>query len=215
MNWSQHAWQAAEPIYNKIIELPFVKELAEGILDPVRFEFYLCQDALYLNSYSSVLAHIASRCNAPRHRESFLKFASDGIAVENALHESFLHEIPVDKRPSVSPTCMLYISVLKSQSYMPVEVEAAAVLPCFWIYREVGREISRQSKADNPYAKWIDTYSDVVFDRSTQEAIKICDEMAANASLQTRQQMTDIFVLCAKMEWLFWHSAWNLEQWKI
>ena len=27
--------------------------------------------------------------------------------------------------------------------------------------------------------------------------------------------MTDIFLRCTKMEWLFWDSAWYLESWKI
>lgn len=26
--------------------------------------------------------------------------------------------------------------------------------------------------------------------------------------------MTDIFLRCTKMEWLFWDSAWYLESWK-
>ena len=35
----------------------------------------------------------------------------------------------------------------------------AALLPCFWIYREVGIEIFSRSQdglASNPYARWID-----------------------------------------------------------
>ena len=27
-------------------------------------------------------------------------------------------------------------------------------------------------------------------------------------------RMTDIFLRCTKMEWLFWDSAWHLESWK-
>ena len=32
---------------------------------------------------------------------------------------------------------------------------------------------------------------------------------------ETRRRMTDIFLRCTKMEWLFWDSAWYLESWKI
>lgn len=100
---------------------------------------------------------------------------------------------------------------------MPVEVEVASVLPCFWIYRSVGRAIiDKNDKGNrNPYSRWIETYSDKSFEKATRKAIDICDALAELASDTVRKQMTDVFVLCSKMEWLFWDSAWRLEKWKI
>ena len=46
--WSDQAWKAAEPVYRRIIEHPFVGELAAGSLSEERFRYYLRQDALYL-----------------------------------------------------------------------------------------------------------------------------------------------------------------------
>ena len=42
-----------------------------------------------------------------------------------------------------------------------VEVAAAAILPCFWIYNEIGKYIKENAVTkNNPYKKWIDTYAD-------------------------------------------------------
>lgn len=213
--WSLGAWEAALPVYRKIIEHPFVAELAAGTLAAERFEHYLRQDALYLDCYAKVLAHIASRIERKVHTAAFLGFASDGIAVEEALHASYLGgDIP--SPDEMSPACMLYTSVLRSLAAGPVEVEAAGVLPCFWVYQRVGETIlARQTGGDNPYARWIATYADPAFAEATARAVAICDELAAEAGPAVRQRMTAIFVRCARMEWLFWESAYRLEKWKI
>lgn len=213
--WSDSAWEAARPVYEKILEHPFVRALADGTLSAERFRFYLRQDALYLDGYARRLAHIAARLGRKEHTEAFLRFAADGIAVERALHEQFLGgEHPASEE--ISPACLLYTSVLESQATAPVEVEAAAVLPCFVVYQRVGEAIhAQQQGTENPYRQWIETYADPAFAASTAEATAICDALADAAGDATRRRMTDIFVRGTRMEWLFWESAWQLETWKI
>lgn len=213
-SWSDAAWEAALPVYRQITGHPFVRELAAGTLDGERFRFYLRQDALYLDGYAQRLAHIAARLRDKRHVEAFLRFASEGIEVERALHAVFLGGALPDKA-EMSPTCLLYTSVLASQATAPVEVEAAAVLPCFVVYQRVGESIAARADAENPYRQWIDTYADPSFAEATRLAASICDELAEEASPAVRERMTELFVRCTRMEWLFWESAWQQEKWKI
>lgn len=224
--WSDEAWEAALPTYEKILRHPFVGALADGTLPAERFRFYIRQDALYLDGYARRLAHVASRLTRKEHTEAFLHFALDGIAVERALHAQFLAgDAPT--RDEISPACLLYTSVLDAQATAPVEVEAAALLPCFVVYQRVGEEILARAKAaegkgrsdspllENPYRAWIETYADPAFAASADLAARICDDLAAAAGEETRRQMTELFVRCTRMEWLFWESAWNLENRKI
>ena len=84
------------------------------------------------------------------------------------------------------------------------------------VYQQVGRQIiARQQGSGNPYAQWIETYADPSFTEATSQAIGICDALAEKTGPETRRRMTDIFLRCTKMEWLFWDSAWYLESWKI
>lgn len=213
--WSQQAWEAALPVYRKILEHPFVNELASGELPEEKFRFYLQQDSLYLAAYSRVLSHIASRLTRREHVAAFVRFASDGIAVEEALHRSYLKQDFTDPQ-AISPACLLYTSLLGSQATAPVEVEAAAVLPCFWVYQQVGRHIlALQKGTDNPYRPWILTYADPVFEQSTAQAIALCDHLAECADPSLRERMSDIFVLCTRMEWMFWDSAYRMEGWPV
>ncbi len=213
MKWSEVVWKEVEGIYQDILKLPFVRELAAGSLSRERFTFYIRQDACYIENYSKVLAHIASRLPVKEWREDFLKFALDGILVENALHASFSDICTTDIQPT--PTCLLYCSYESAKGLEPVEVEAAAILPCFWIYMLVGKEIHKNSTPDNPYSRWIETYADQSFAISTAKAIEICDLLAAQTTPEIREQMTRAFIMATKMEWMFWDSAYDLEKWKI
>lgn len=210
--WSQEAWEAALPAYNKILELPFITELTDGTLSQDRFLFYIRQDSLYIAEYLRVLAHIASRLKNNAHAAAFISFAGDSVAVEKALHEVYLKGESLDDM-NMSTACMLYTSWLKSMAYAPVEVAAAAILPCFWIYKEVGETIYRKQTGDsNPYKEWIDCYGDPAFEVSNQLAIDICDELAAGTTPEIRRAMTDAFVEASNLEWLFWDSAYKLSE---
>ena len=204
--WSQEAWNASENIYNTILQLPFIKELADGTLPMEKFLHYIRQDNLYLDDYSRVLAHIASRLGNIDDVATFLEFASDGVAMEKSLHAIYAHEGGVVK----TPACLFYTSLLKAQAYENVAVEAAAILPCFWIYQKVGEHILSIAKMEgNPYADWIKAYSDPAFDKATRRAIELCDRLADAADEATRRRMTDIYVACSRLEWMFWDSAYR------
>lgn len=213
--WSEEAWEAALPVYESILRLPFVTELAAGTLPMDKFLFYLRQDSVYIANYCRVLASIASRLKSMPQIESFLGFAADGVFVEKAMHQSYLEPAGLTTPVEPSPSCLLYMSLLGAQANEPVEVQAAAILPCFWVYLKVGKHIAATASQNNPFAGWIATYSDPAFDVSNRRAIEICDELAEAASPEIRRRMTEIYVMATKMEWLFWHSAYELEKWKI
>lgn len=217
MKWSEDTWKVTLPVYNQIIQLPFVDGLINGTLDISKFEFYIQQDALYLAEYGKVLSGIAARLIKSDHISSFLYFAKDTMDVEQALHQSFIDKNKQKQSLQASPTCLLYTSYLhRILANNTIEVALAGVLPCFWIYREVGNYILKnQTKGENPYQKWIDTYGGNEYSQAVDKAISICDELADEATPKQRQQMTQAFEMCSKMEWMFWDSAWNLESWKI
>ncbi|MEN6452981.1 MAG: TenA family protein [Prolixibacteraceae bacterium] len=217
MNWSNQAWKSIEPVFDQILELPFIRELMTGTLPKEKFLFYLQQDACYLSEYGKILAGIAARTDLPRYKQAFLKFAGDTISVEQALHEFYLCNVSNDDRAEASPTCILYTGYLHSLVFSrPFEVALAGVLPCFWIYKRAGDYIlENQSGFANPYQQWIDTYGGKEFAEAVKLAISICDEVAESCTEVKRQSMNEAFILASKMEWMFWDSAWRKERWPV
>ncbi len=215
MKWSQNTWNACEPIYHRILELPFLLELMDGTLPREKFYYYLQQDAIYLSEYGKIMAGIAARLDNTRYREAFLNFAKATITVELSLHATFLKDATPNSYRAASPCCLLYTGYLSSLlHFSPIEQVLAGILPCFWIYQKVGDNIvEHQTKDDNPYQQWINTYSGEDFAGMVNIAIEICDEVAEKSLLKA--EMTEAFRYASKMEWMFWDSAYRLEAWPV
>jgi thiaminase/transcriptional activator TenA len=208
---------SVSPIMLKIFNQPFNQELSQGILSKEKFIYYLQQDALYLVEFSKALSLTAGRlpCNTQAHY--FMQFALGAIKAEQDLHLSYLKEYQtLSFNQEHSPACFMYTNyILRMASIASVEEAVASLLPCFWVYREVGRQISKANIINNPYAHWIELYSGEEFDSSVKLAIEITNALSDVASDQIRQKMISAFVRSTQLEWHFWESAYHQEKWLV
>jgi thiaminase (transcriptional activator TenA) len=229
MAWSDDAWKEIETVYQKILDSKFVSELGDGTLASDRFIRYMQQDKLYLNDYARALSLVAARAYETRDTIQFAKFTQVCAEAEQELHNFYLD---FHKNNGINTTdmshvkkniaCELYTSFLiRHATISPVEVAAAAVLPCFWIYDAVGlhhrqklKEVLAAGK-EHPYVRWIEMYSSEDFTSGTKEAREFVDRLAANTTPQCRQAMTEAFVKTSVMELMFWQAAYDDEQWIV
>ena len=221
VQFSLQAWKNIDRIYQTILEMPFIKELKAGSLDKQIFQHYIIQDGIYLGEFARVLAIISAKAPQPDMQLQFANSVSEAIIVERSLHENFFAEFGIEVLDALatepSPTCLNYTNFLIATAYQhSFAVTVAAVLPCFWIYLEVGKHIYQQadSKA-NPYEKWIDTYVDENFETSVNYVIQVADKEAEKASVAELELMNRVFYRASQFEWIFWDSAYQLEKWKI
>jgi thiaminase/transcriptional activator TenA len=213
MGFCDLAWQQTTALRAAIHDLPFNRELAAGTLDQARFRFYIRLDALYLEQYARVLALAAARGPDSAALRLFAGAALEGIAVEQALHGQYLSRFGAGSGEP-SPDCLSYTSYLLATAYHePWEVLLAALLPCFWIYRDVGQAIARKAAADNPYRAWIDTYADEGFGEVVRTVMAATDGAAGEASETVRARMVTAFVRSTRYEWLFWDGAYQRREW--
>lgn len=215
MKWSEQAWQQTAAIYQNIIEMPFNRELMNGTLPLGKFRFYMQQDAIYLGEFSRALALIGARSFAHPYSLDFYRFAEGAIVVEKSLHEGYFKQFGIAGAATASPACQLYTQFLLTKAALDsVETAMAAVLPCFWIYKKAGDFIYENgSVLKNPYADWINTYAGKEFGILVHKAISICDAVAVTCTPAQQQQMTEAFMMASKLEWMFWDSAYRMEQW--
>ena len=201
--------------------MPFVKELESGSLDRQIFQQYIIQDSIYLGEFARVLAIISAKAPQPDIQLQFASSVREAIVVERSLHENFFAEFGIPAEAALatepSPTCLNYTNFLIATAYQhSFAVTVAAVLPCFWIYLAVGKHIYQQATTQaNPYQKWIDTYIDPEFEASVNYVIQIADQEAEKASIKELELMNQVFYRASQFEWMFWDSAYQLEQWAI
>ncbi len=217
MRFTDELWQNIAPIYAQILAHPFIRELTDGTLARERFVFYMKQDALYLQDFSRSLAIAGARAPSVPELQALVSFAGGAVTVERALHESYFREFEATLDVDRAPACFAYTQFMLATAAIGSYAEGvAALLPCFWIYREVGKEIVRRSEGrleGNPYARWIETYSGVEYDESVAQMIELVEATAAGTTESERDRMRRAFEFSARLEWMFWDSAYRLEVW--
>jgi len=219
-SFCDQAWQRTTALRAAIHALPFNQELAAGTLGQERFRFYITQDALYLEQYARILALAGVRGPDAATLRLFTEAALGAVAVEQALHSQYLTKFGIDPAALTlaepSPECLGYTSYLLATAYHePWEVLVAALLPCFWIYWDVGNSIARKAVADNPYQAWIETYADEGFGTTVRAVIEATNKAAEATTDPVRARMMTAFIRCSQYEWLFWDGAHQLRQWPI
>jgi thiaminase/transcriptional activator TenA len=219
-SFSGAAWGRNAATYEVIRAMLFNAELAAGTLSEARFKHYITQDAHYLIGFGRALTLAAAKAPNPDRVVQFAKSAEGAIVVERALHGSFFQHYGITAdvfaQTPLSPACHHYVSYLLATAYgEPYEVLLGALLPCFWIYAEVGRDIHARAAQSNPYRAWIDTYAGDDFHAAVRAVIAATDEAAAGASAPLQTRMHAAFARATQLEWLFWDSAYRLEQWPV
>ena len=220
MSFSREAWARNLPLYEATRDMPFNQEVGNGTLTLARFRHYIVQDAHYLVAFGQALAAAAAKADHPDHIVQFAHGAGGAIAVERSLHTEYFRQFGLDSETvaatPMSPTCHHYASFLTATALRePLPVVLASLLPCFWVYREIGRHIMARAAVPNPYQAWIDSYGGAEFSDAVDRMIATTDAVSADTSAATLDAMHRAYRRAAQLEWMFWDSAYRLEQWAV
>ena len=218
--FTSRLWQDITGIYGAILAHPFLTGLTDGSLPHDAFAFYVLQDALYLNSYAEALAAISRRAPGEAARDMFARHAEGAIAVEQSLHGSLLAGLGIDPGTmggtEPAPTTLAYTSyLLATVSGGPYSAGVCAVLPCYWIYWEVGKELLRRGSPDPRYQRWIDTYGGEEFGDIVQEVLDVTDGLGDGLPSAERARGHQHFRTSSRYEWMFWDMGYRKERWPV
>ena len=214
------AWGAMEPIFVRILAHPFLSGLGDGTLPREAFGHYVVQDALYLVDYARALAIVGAKAPDDASVAMFASHAKGALEVERALHDGLLRELGVPKDAlrgaAATPTTLAYTSYLLRTCHQGAFAEGlAAVLPCYWIYAEVGARLLARSSPDPLYARWVATYGGEEFGRIVADVLALVDRTGEAADGATRAAMRAHAVTTSRYEWMFWDASWRRETWPV
>jgi hydroxymethylpyrimidine kinase/phosphomethylpyrimidine kinase/thiamine-phosphate diphosphorylase len=206
-------WETVAPIRRAIDELPFLRRMADGTLPVPAFLGYLAQDALYLREYARTLAEAARIAPTPQEQAFWARCAEQSVIAELQLHASLLSPEGIgaatfDTPPA--PATVAYLDHLRGAAFDgDYGVLVAALLPCFWIYADVGTRLHAEAGGDpsHPFAAWLDEYADPRFAEATAQAIDIVTGHAGRVDAATRDRMRTAFVRSSRHERDFFAAA--------
>ena len=208
-------------IWRAIMRHPFLRELQAGTLPMDRFIYFILQDYVYLLDFAQVLCMAGAKSGNLETLAMFARHALGAVEVERSFHASFGKELGFSRRQldgaQKGPVTEAYIAHLQSVARAGGLNEiVAAVLPCYWIYGVVGKQLYK-NRPRKPviFRQWIEIYASEDFWRPVREQIQLMDELGALANSTEKKRMMAHFSLSSRYEYLFWEQAYRLEKWSI
>lgn len=204
---TQKLWDLTGQVWHDIMELPFIRGLRAGNLPASDFGFYLDQDAQYLSRYSRALALLSAAAPDQEAQVGWSEGATGCIVAEAELHRSWLHghdlTISAPSHITMAYTDFL-VATTAVEDYV---VGAAAVLPCYWLYAEIGLDLMADNHADHPYHAWLNTYGGEEFIHGARGAIARVERALSAATDEQRQAATRAYLTACVHEREFFDQA--------
>ena len=211
----------SERIWRAIDGHPFLRELQAGTLPMERFRYFILQDYVYLLDFAQVLCLGGAKSPDLETLELFCRHALGAVEVERSFHASFGKSLGLSREQldgvSKGPTTQAYIDHLQSVARAGTLAEiVAAVLPCYWIYGEVGRRLYK-NRPSKPviYRQWIETYASDGFWQPVREQILLMDRLGNGAGGSEKKRMSENFILSSRYEFMFWEQAYRMGKWPV
>lgn len=206
----------------RLYEHPFNQALMTGSLERYRFRFYLDQDFLYLNDFAKSLMVTSSRMTRYEHSSELKKFVNEVTSTQYNLHREYLGESqsfrffqPGEGYSKKIPVIEKYTNhLLFSSRVAPIEVALASLVPCFYLYNEIGLKMLREMNHShlNPYKLWILSYSHKRFSYATQSIIRIFEEVSSSISDEEQNSVVLAFTKSTEFEISFLDSIFEMQE---
>lgn len=216
--WSSKALPMGQHAVGAITRHPFIDEVCSGALAKPAFVAYLALNIKYLEQYAKSLDYLAARVgilfSMSNEGDLLRDWAKQTQAVRQWCIELYRK---VSGKQYSSKQVKRYAA---GEDYAQFErcytvkydvaVGMAALLPCFWVYDQIGIRIAKlRQMQDNPYAQWLESFATSQSRQSCLRAVSLADTLAQQSDDTVRQQMTDIFVAGCWKEFACFDAAYR------
>lgn len=207
MTISQDLWQANQDLVQVCLEHPFVQGIATGTLDPIKFAYYVGQDAFFLEAFARAYSLAAVKASDWKGFNTFHTLAGS-VLEELKLHEGYAIQWGVDiQKVEPGTATRRYTDFLLATAWSSeVSLVTVAMAPCMRLYAFLGQQLAQNGITNHQYADWIRTYSNLEFEKLAQQLEGLMDQYThRTASVESTYRYA---MLC---ELDFFQAAWEAE----
>jgi thiaminase/transcriptional activator TenA len=116
----------------------------------------------------------------------------------------------------LAPTNLAYASYLLSVAYSsPFHEVVGALLPCYWIYWEVGKALISKGSTNSLYQRWIDTYGGEEFAGIVRAVLGLTNTVTKGLRESEKEAVKKHFLATSRYEWMFWDMGFRCERWPV
>ena len=222
MLFTEELQQQAAALRQRVFTHPFVTGIGDGTLPLAAFQYYMCQDYVFLVAYSRVLALAVAKAQTLEVMGRFASLLHETLNTEMALHRDFAAQCAIPlatlEATQAAPTTRAYTQHLLTVAYSDsLTAIATAVLPCMWDYSDIGQQLAAQGlpAAQPLYSQWIQTYAAPEFGALAAWLRQLLDSLAAPLTAADRAPLAHLFLDSCRYEYLFWDMAYRQEAWPL
>jgi thiaminase/transcriptional activator TenA len=204
---------AADPVWQRQLQHPLVRGIADGSLDPDRFAMWLAQDYRYLIDYARVFAMGVARAPDLATMSQFATLLHDTLHVEMRLHRELCAEFGIApealEEGEMHQTTRGYVDFLIRTATIGSYAELlGALLPCMWGYSWIGQELAKLPPSpDRRYRAWIVSYADPDFARLAEWCRALTDDACEGLPERALIRVEQAFLTSSRYELAFWEMA--------
>ncbi|GAB4074220.1 thiaminase II [Barrientosiimonas marina] len=218
MRFSESLKEATGQSWTYSLNHPFVQGIVRGDLPLETFKNYIMQDIYYLKHYGKVHAFAAAQADDFSQAASLAEKAKTTAEAELTVHKEHARILNITDEDvqqfKPAPTAYAYTSHLYRAALSGSLAQMiAAMLPCYWLYADIGLENKGTKTGVEIYDNWIQMYASDEFQESTRDMINLLDDLAAEASAAEKAKIKDQFVIAKEYELAFWEMAYRFETW--
>lgn len=218
MRFSELLREATKESWKLSLNHPFVQGIVSGDLPLETFKNYILQDIYYLKHYGKVHAFAAAHSDDFHVAAKLAEKAKKTAEAELTVHKEHAGILKITNAEienfKPAPTAYAYTSHLYRASLSGSLAQiVAAMLPCYWLYADIGLTYKDAKPKEEIYQNWLNTYGSEWFQESTQEMIDLLDGLAEKASETEKEKIKEQFILAKEYELAFWEMSYTFETW--
>lgn len=211
-------WEAASPLYSAILYHPFMVGIRNGELAPERLAFYVTQDWHFLRAAARAFSSMVDNARNDEWILAFNRTSTDVLLLEHGLQKTMLETLGLTEEQIRStppaPTNEAYCSWIQLVAlHAPFQEALAALLPCFWLYNRLGKDLGKLGAQHPLAADWADFYAGKAYSQMMDELLSLVEDVFHESTPDMRSRMTARFLHACRYEWMYWQMNWSLEEW--
>lgn len=218
MRFTDQLKDATKVSWEMSLNHPFVQGIVKGDLPLEVFKNYIMQDIYYLKHYGKVHAFAAAHSDDFHVAASLAEKAKNTAEAELTVHKEHADILNITQEEidnfKPAPTAYAYTSHLYRASLSGSLAQiVAAMLPCYWLYADIGMTYKDAKPGKEIYQNWLNTYASDWFQDSTREMIDLLDKLVEQLGEVEKEKVKEQFIIAKEYELAFWEMSYTFETW--
>lgn len=218
MTFTDELRELTKDSWEQSLNHPFVQGIVRGDLPLETFKYYILQDIYYLKHYGKVHALAAAQADDFAVTAMLADKAKMTAQAELTVHQEHASILHISQEEmdtfKAAPTAYAYTSHLyRAAQTGNLAHTVASMLPCYWLYADIGIKNKDATPSEEIYQNWIATYASDWFQDSTNEMIDLLNDLAEHMNDYEKEKVKEQFILAKEYELMFWEMSYTHETW--